>query len=487
MAQLALANVINVSISEAQTGLGEYNTSNLAIFTSDDPVASWTEKFRIYKQATDVATDFGTSSRTAKMATNVFAQSPNILTGNGSLIVIPLLKNISAVTAVQKLSFDSVPTVGSYKLGFGGNYTTALAFNADAAAVQVALRLLTGLGSVTVTGDTTAGFVVTLAGVSGPAALITISENSLQNASGFDVFITASTTTVGVAAQAEETLADAITRTQGLVQYFGVLASTETTDANVQAAAAIIQTLKKIAFFPKRLVTDVQDGGIADLITTAKQDRTRILLYLTSPSTDEASVLFSAAYAGRALSVDFSGSNTASTMHLKDLTNVDVDDGITQTILNNCTTYGADVYASIQGVAKVFTSGANNFFDQVYNKLWEVGALEIDGFNYLATTSTKIPQTESGMDGLKAAYRAALEQGITNGYIAAGTWTSPDTFGVKEDFERNIKERGYYIYSTPLSKQSATDRAARKAALIQIAYKEAGAIHSSNVIVNINP
>jgi hypothetical protein len=33
--QLSLTNVINVSVSEAQAGAGEYNTSNLAIFSSE--------------------------------------------------------------------------------------------------------------------------------------------------------------------------------------------------------------------------------------------------------------------------------------------------------------------------------------------------------------------------------------------------------------------------------------------------------------------
>lgn len=78
------------------------------------------------------------------------------------------------------------------------------------------------------------------------------------------------------------------------------------------------------------------------------------------------------------------------------------------------------------------------------------------------------------------------EAANANQFIAAGTWTSPSTFGVQADFYENISQRGYYMYSKPIGQQLPTDRAARKAPLIQLAIKEAGAIHSSNVIINVN-
>ena len=134
----------------------------------------------------------------------------------------------------------------------------------------------------------------------------------------------------------------------------------------------------------------------------------------------------------------------------------------------------------------MFCSGTNTFFDRVYNLLWFNGALQVAGFNYLAQTNTKIPQTEAGMDGLKGAYRNVCEQAVTNGYLAPGTWTSSTLFGVPADLIANVAQRGYYIYSVPLSQQSQTNRAARQASLCQIAAKEAGAIQSSNIIVNIN-
>ena len=60
------------------------------------------------------------------------------------------------------------------------------------------------------------------------------------------------------------------------------------------------------------------------------------------------------------------------------------------------------------------------------------------------------------------------------------------TFGNPEDLARNIKDAGYFIYSQPIAMQNPTERTARKAPVVQIAAKESGAIHSSNVIVQVN-
>lgn len=195
-----------------------------------------------------------------------------------------------------------------------------------------------------------------------------------------------------------------------------------------------------------------------------------------------------AAYAGRAFSTDFSGSNTTSTMHLKTLVSIQPDPSMTQTLLTLAITAGADTYVSLQGDPAVFTSGENGgYFDQIYNLQWFISALQVAGFNYLAQSSTKVPQTESGMDGLKGAYRAVATQAVSNGYSAPGIWNSPNTFGNLVDFIYNISQVGFYVYSSPIAAQLQAARVARQAPLVQIALKEAGAIQKSNVIVYVNP
>ena len=112
-------------------------------------------------------------------------------------------------------------------------------------------------------------------------------------------------------------------------------------------------------------------------------------------------------------------------------------------------------------------------------------ALEVSGFNYLRKTNTKIPQTETGMTGLKNAYETKCVQAVRNGLSAPGKWNDSIPFGNPEDFLRNIEEKGYYIYSTPIAQQSQAEREQRIAPLVQIAVKLAGAFHGSNVIINV--
>ena len=377
--QLDITNVVTISLSAAQTGLGEYNVNNLAIFTSDTAGDTFGDLgYKIYKSPKEVGTDFGTTSTTYKMALSVFAQTPNILNGDGYLVVIPFVEESGEV----------------------------------------------------------------------------------------------------------ETLADAINRTASLVQYFGILSTKDYDASEVSDAAAVVQTMNKMMFVVSNDAADIAATGSFHDIAEAGYDKTRCLAYL-SDTTEPAKVM-AAAYAGRALSTQFEASNTTQTMHLKDLIGVVADPVMTQTQLNLCQSCGADAYVNIAGVAKTFTSGANKFFDQVYNRCWFLGALEVAGFNALAKVSTKVPQTEPGMTILKGAYRLVCERGVRNGYLAPGAWNSADRFGDVEAMLRNIEEVGYYIYSLPVNKQAQTEREERKAPVVQIAVKEAGAIHSSNVIVYIN-
>ena len=89
------------------------------------------------------------------------------------------------------------------------------------------------------------------------------------------------------------------------------------------------------------------------------------------------------------------------------------------------------------------------------------------------------------MDGLVNAYSKVCDQAITNQMFGAGNTWNGTTFGNPIDFNRNITDKGYYIFRQPIAQQSQPDRDDRKAPLVQIAGKESGAIHSSSVQVII--
>ncbi len=474
---LPITNVISVTSTISGAAVGEYNTSNIALFTTDAPGSTFgSNGYALYLSPDQVATDFGSSSTTYSMATALFSQAPNILANNGYLAVIPF------VVSVQTLAFSGVPASGTFDLDTPAGNVTGIQYNATSASIQTSLQALTGYSQVQVSGSLASqSLVITFYGVYGPVAAVTTVNNTLETSAPASVTITITQTATG------ETLNDAITRTENLIQYFGIIANVVVDQADILAAAATVQALNKMLMYGSNQQTDIATGGTIDLLRTGNFTQTRGLYYGSTGTNATLDLLeFVAAYAGRAFSTNFSGSNTCQIMHLKQLATINPDPTITQTILTTAGTAGADCYVSINGYSCVFSSGANKFFDQVYNLQWFTGAIETAGFNYLAGTSSKIPQTEPGMTGLKGAYRQVCVQAVANGYVAPGTWNSATTFGDQTKFLDNVAQYGYYIYSTPVSQQSETDRAARQAPLVQIALKEAGGIDSSDVLVVVN-
>jgi hypothetical protein len=261
-------------------------------------------------------------------------------------------------------------------------------------------------------------------------------------------------------------------------------------DAAILDAGAACESLRVKLFANSYLTSTLTTTtGLFWKVQDQTLNHTRCLLY-TVGGTALAARLMAAAYAGRALSTNFNGVNTTSTMHGKSLIGTTADTGITQTILNTCKTLGVDTYPLVGGGAqylgKVFCTGGNEYFDNVYNLDWLVFALQVAGFNALTQIGTKIPQTETGMASLKNAYLQTLQQGITNAFIAPGVWNSPELFGSPVALRRSVLNTGYYMYSQPINQQSQVSREAREAPLVQIAVKYAGAIQSSNVLVSIN-
>lgn len=272
------------------------------------------------------------------------------------------------------------------------------------------------------------------------------------------------------------------------VQFFAtaIPAGYDPNDAEYIAGAAALASLRvKLLVASHLLASLTPSTGLFAILFATTNPHARLFLYTQGALAKNARIAF-AAYAGRALAVDYTGTATANTVDLKQLATIAVDTGITQATLDSCQTLGVDVYVPIAGRPSVFISGANDFFDNVANLDWLVFALTVAGFNALALTGTKLPQTEPGIAVLRGAYIDVLKEAVANGFLAPGAWNSPELFGNPDALRRNIAEVGFYIYSAPVNLQSQADRVARKAPLIRIAVKYAGAVQSSQVIVSIN-
>lgn len=277
-----------------------------------------------------------------------------------------------------------------------------------------------------------------------------------------------------------ETLAVAINRLWDLVYFGGIISAKVLTAQEATAASDVVQTLDTLFLLPSNTATDLEGNGLFATIIGKSNTHTKCILYTMS---QDGAYECAAAYAGRSYAVNYSAQNSCITMNLKDLAGIVADTGITQTIYNKAKTLGVDLYCAIEGLPKCISNGAPEYFDQLLNRLWFVQTSKVTLFNTLARTSSKIPQTEAGMNTLKNAFKQVAIQAVYNGFLAAGKWNSSETFGNQDDFLRNIQDYGFYIYSMPISEQLQADREERKAPVIQFAGKEAGAIHSASLLV----
>ncbi len=372
---LPINKVVQISVASAPTGLSDFRVNNLLYATKEAPVNPDLGDYTIYFGPDEVGDDWGLSSETYQAAVNIFSQQPNLLAGNGVLI-------IAAMTVDDTLA--SIYADISKQIYFG-----AMLFG-------------------------------------------------------------------GYQPDADE----------------------------MAAGASAFEAAGVILFLSSNDTSLLNSGGAFYNVQAARETFARCLLYTVNALQAR---LFAAAYAARGMATNWDGAATASTQQLKDLVGVLPDPGITSTLSNTCETVGVDYYTNIGGLPKLFSTGGNTFFDQVWGTLWLKNALQVAGFNALATTPTKIPQTEPGIALLRNAYTAVLERGVRNGFIAPGTWNSPTTFGNPQTLIAAVLALGYFVYSIPVALQSQTARAARQAPPISIAVKLAGAVHSSNVIVYIEP
>ena len=483
-----LSNIIRVSVSGPERGLAAVNTSALGLITDEVPIPADFGTSRTYLNAPAVAEDFGSTSETYRLALAIFNQKLNILTGKGFLIIIPRTQAAAAQPATILGSGNvnlTTLTAADYNINAavdGGVAGDLLIGSVDTTDLATALADLnstavTGAGLVfTGSGDIASARITLSTIATGVTADITIATAG----AGTDIapLINISGSATGADAGVER-VKDTILRTNGAVPYFGVVLNEKQSDALLTELAALMQSLTKFLAVGSAISADI--AGVFTTLKDAGYTHTRCMYYSVS---ENDALDFAAAYMSRLMSINFLGSNTALTMHLKDITGLVADPAATQTIIDSAQTAGVDIYPDF-GIPKCFISGANLFSDQVYTRLALQVDLEVSGFNYLAQTTTKRPQTEQGMDGLKGAYRGVMSQYVTAGIYAPGTWNDATTFGDPADHRRNIEEFGFFIFSQPIAQQAQAERTARVAPLVQIAGKEAGSIHSSDVVVLI--
>ncbi|EKP6364933.1 DUF3383 domain-containing protein, partial [Salmonella enterica subsp. diarizonae] len=293
----------------------------------------------------------------------------------------------------------------------------------------------------------------------------------------------AKTLATGEAGTAEK-LMDAVNAVMGYTNWYGLgIADKEdiADDDWLKVAAAVeasgVSRILAITTSDPATVDATSTGDLAYKLKAAKYGRT-FVQYSTGSKYAALSAF------GRAFTVNFNGSNTTITLKFKQ------EPGITHETLTTNQAAALDakncnVFVYYQNDTAILQQGVmsgGDFFDERHGLDWLQNYVQTNLYNLLYTSTTKIPQTDAGVTRLLSSVEQSMDQSVTNGLVAPGVWNGGPIGQLNSG---DTLTKGYYVYAQPISEQAQADREARKAPVIQVACKLAGAVHFADVQINV--
>ena len=188
---------------------------------------------------------------------------------------------------------------------------------------------------------------------------------------------------------------------------------------------------------------------------------------------------------GRAFTTDWNGSNTAYTLAYKQAPGITAEN-LTQSQFTAMVGKGVNADISVDNNTQFIWPGQMSqgyFFDEVHGTDWFANRVQTDVFNVMYTTTTKVPQTDPGMNMIAAAINGSNGAAVNNGFVAPGQWNGPPVGSLVTGATLTT---GYYLYYPPIASQSEATRETRIAVPFQDCIKLAGAVQEVDVTVFVN-
>lgn len=482
---LPVRRIVNVAVSLAAKAAGKRNFGTMFIL-GDSDVIDAEERIRDYTAAEDVAFDFGSDAPEYLAARTFYSQSPtplNIKIGRWvSQSTHGLLKARILGTSEQAISKFQTITAGSLVIIVDGETVTASDVDLSSALNlnYVASTLSTALvNKVTVTWN--GERFMFAAKTAGESSKVEVSDTTseLAKAIGLDK------DTKSVVGANSEALNDALALMldRGRSWYCLSLATKQTlSDDDYLNTAASIESASDSHLFGVTVQrTNVLDANESEDLASklkAKGYNRTFIVYSSDNAHADCSVF------GRFATINYEGVNTTITAKFKQCPDVSPED-LTTSQANTLQAKNCNVFASYDNDTNILQEGVmcgGNFIDEMTNLDWLQDKVQTAVYNVLYTSTTKIPQTDSGIQRLVAAISQCMEAAVQNGMIAEGVWGG-DPVGIISTGD--TLPGGYYIYAQSVNDQDQSDREARKAPPITCLIKLAGAVHFADVQINV--
>jgi hypothetical protein len=494
-----IKNVVNVSFLPQGKSVSRTNMNIVSIITSQLGKLSSANRTVAYTDLGSVQEDFGTSSAMYEYAKILFAQTKNPTNSGGYLVAgywrasdetVPATHGkIKGSQLSEKNTIDTLQKVedGSFDVDVDGTTQNVrdLDFRTVDSLDDVIQILNDNIDGATVTEDDQR--IIVTSDTTGADSKVTLfADGGDGTFIGETLLLASGTGAVAVDGEDEKTLEaeskeDALGEISKLEAIRGAVFIDNPTDDESESMATWAKANEVIIYdvFDSASNLEKSVDNVVWKIKLAGGENYR-MIYRKDGNRKTAVAMMA-----RMHTVNFTAQNTSITLNLKELSGIIAED-YTQDEINKAEKVGLDIYTTFGDIPKLYVSGANGFADNVYNFIAIKNFVQIDLFNLLGTTSTKLAQIDEDVQKIVDTVEKTLSMFRRAKVIGAGTWTSPDTFGNSEVFKRAIKEDGFYVYANPLSEQSQDDRDARKSPAIQVAFKNAGAIHSIDTTIQYN-
>lgn len=488
---LSVSRIVNVGINLAPQAVQgrDFGILNIA---GDSDVINGLERIRSYKTIEGVGVDFGTTTPEYKAAALYFSQVPKpsnlmisryLRTATSGLLIGGILS-----AAEQAISNFTSITNGAFKVAYDGgsltsisslNFTAATNLNNVAATIQAALPvgdLCTFNGSQFVFTSSTTGASSAVSFLTSPSAGTDIST-LLKGISTL-----ASPLVPGYAAETPVQCAQALAIKS--TKWFGLMfsASVQPTDDQNIAVSDFIEPLSITRVFGVTIQnSNALDSGVTNDLASRMKTKKYLQSFCQYSSTNAYAI---ASFFGRAFSVNFASTNSTITLMFKQEPGV-VGEELTEQQAETLEAKRCNVFVNYDNDTVIIEDGVMSgpaFFDEIHGLDWFQNAIQTAVYNALYTNTTKIPQTDPGVNVLVTAISGVCSQAVNNGLVAPGVWNQP---GFGQLAQGDYMKTGFYVYAQPVALQSAGDRAARKAPPITVAVCLGGAIQSADIQVNV--
>lgn len=492
ISSLPISNIVAVSVQLTPAAAQAQSLRDLLILGTSAVIDTF-ERYRIYSSMAALALDFGTTTEEYKAALKWFSQSPqptklyigrwiNVAAKGG-------LRCASLAASAQLLSNWTSITNGGFKVAKDGaaeTNITGLNFSAATSLNGVAAIIQAGLSGITCVWNANFKRFEFESSTTGPTSSVAF-LNPPTSGTNIATQLGGSSVSSGAyvyQGQAIETADAAVALYDNVLgqKWYGLNIPAAADSDHLLVAAYIEAANNKhiygLTTASAGVLVAATTSDIASVMKAAGYRRSMVQYSSTDPNAVVSAM-------ARILTTDFNGNATVITLKFKQEPSVTAEN-LNATQVASTQAKNANIFVLYNNDTAILQEGTmcdGTFVDIVTGTDWLAVTIQTAIYNLLYTSTTKIPQTDQGMQILTSACEAVCIQAVLNGLLAPGVWNAN---GFGQLAQGDYMPKGFYIYNAKVDTQNQSDRVARLAMPIQIAAKLAGAIHFANVAIVVN-